>query len=193
MHLQPVCSSSQMRFSHLATSSRHPDMNTFRSSLPVTAGSRRIAFVVDDDRQVRSYIQAVLEMQHYMVTSFAKPSEALDALMGAEGDISILISDVEMPEMNGIVFTGEALRQFPALPVLMISGCPDMDNRDPPLPLLLKPFLPDELNEAVEQLVRPRGRPDARLPPLTARIPECVRFQPACSSLRSYPKKVSTR
>jgi len=189
MRLPPVCSSSQMSFTHLTTSSRHPDMNTFLPSLPVTSGSRRVAFVVDDDRQVRSYIQTVLEMQHYMVTSFAKPSEALDALIGAEGDISILISDVEMSEMNGIVFTCEALRQFPELPVLMISGCPDIENRDPPLPLLLKPFLPDELNEAVEQLVRRPAKPAARLPPLTAQIPECARFQPPRSPFRSYGRR----
>jgi FixJ family two-component response regulator len=143
-----------MRFNHPAISPRLPDMNTFRKSVPETAGSRRVAFVVDDDRQVRSYIQSVLEAQHFIVMSFARASVALDALVGAEGDISILISDVQMPGMNGITFTSEALRHFPELPVLMISGCRDIENRITPLPLLLKPFLPGALKAAVEQAVR---------------------------------------
>jgi FixJ family two-component response regulator len=164
-----------MRFSHPAISLRLPDMNTFRPSFPETAGSRRVAFVVDDDRQVRSYIRTVLEAQHFMVMSFARASDAL----GAEGNISILISDVEMPEMNGIIFTREALRHFPELPVLMISGCPDIANTDPPLPLLLKPFLPGALKAAVEQAVhRQLARPEAALPSIRVGMGHCPRSQP---------------
>ena len=149
-----LCSSSQMRFSHPAISPRLPVMNTFYPSFPQPAGSRRLGLVVDDDRQVRCYIRTILEGQHFMVMPFARPSDAFEALVEAKGDISILISDVEMPEMNGIVFASEALRNFPGLPVLMISGRPDIENRDPPLPLLCKPFLPNALKAAVDKAVR---------------------------------------
>jgi len=99
-----------------------------------------------------------------MVMPFARPSDAFEALVEAKGDISILISDVEMPEMNGIVFASEALRNFPGLPVLMISGRPDIENRDPPLPLLRKPFLPDALKAAVDKAVGPQlSIPEAAL------------------------------
>jgi FixJ family two-component response regulator len=168
-----------MHFSHPAISLRLPDMNTFRPSFPETAGSRRVAFVFDDDRQVRSYIRTVLEAQHFMVMSFARASDAFDALVGAEGNISILISDVEMPEINGIILTREALRHFPELPVLMISGCPDIVNTDPPLPLLLKPFLPGALKAAVEQAVhRQLARPAAALPSIRVGMGHCPRPQP---------------
>jgi FixJ family two-component response regulator len=182
-----------MRFSHSAISLRLPDMNTFRPSFPETAGSRRVAFVVDDDRQVRSYIRTVLDAQHFMVMSFARASDALDALVGAKGNISILISDLEMPEMNGIIFTREALRHFPELPVLMISGCPDIANIDPLLPLLLKPFLPGALKAAVEQAARRQlGRPEAALPSIRAGMGHCPRPQPSDASVRNSGRKVST-
>jgi FixJ family two-component response regulator len=181
-----------MRFSHPANSARLPDMNTFRPSFSETAGSRRVAFVVDDDRQVRSYIRTVLETQQFMVMSFARPSHALDALVRAKGDISILISDVEMPEMNGMIFTSEALRHFPELPVLMISGCPDIENRDPPLPLLRKPFLPGALKGAVEQAMRRQSaRPEAALPSIRVGMGHCPRSQPAAASGRNSGIKVS--
>ncbi len=86
--------------------------------------------------------------------SFANPSDALSALICAQGAVSILISDMEMPEMNGVAFASEALRHFPGLPVLIISGCPNVENSDPPLPFLPKPFLPDALMLAVEQTLR---------------------------------------
>jgi DNA-binding NtrC family response regulator len=181
-----------MRFSHPAISPRLSDMNTFRPCFPQTAGSRRVAFVVDDDRQVRSYIRSVLEVQHFMVVSFARASDALNALVEAEGDISILISDVEMPEMNGIIVIGEALRHFPELPVLMISGRPDIENRNPPLPLLLKPFLPGAL-KAVEQVVRRQlAKPEAALPFIRVGMGHCPRSQPPEASVRNSGRKVST-
>jgi len=174
-----LCSSSQIRSSHPAISPRLPDMNTFRPSIPQTAVSRRVAFVVDDDRQVRTYIRTVLEARHFMVMPFARPSDAFDALVDAGGEISILISDVEMPEMNGIVFASHALRHFPGLPVLMISGRPDIENRDPPLPLLLKPFLPDALKAAVDQAVRRQSAtPKAALPYTGAGTVHCAHSQP---------------
>jgi two-component system cell cycle sensor histidine kinase/response regulator CckA len=135
-------------------------MNTFYASHPKAAGSRPLAFVVDDDRQVRTFIQAVLEARHYAVMSFANPSEALDALTGLEGEISVLISDVHMPEINGVTFAREAMRRFSGLPVLLISGSPQIQNRDPPLPLLPKPFSPGMLVAAVERVIAaPRAMP----------------------------------
>jgi len=182
-----------MRFSHSAISLRLPDMNTFRPSFPETAGSRRVAFVVDDDRQVRSYIRTVLEAQHFMVMSFARASDALDALVGAKGNTSILISDLEMPEMNGIIFTREALRHFPELPVLMISGCPAIANTDAPVPLLLKPFLPGALRAAVEQSVhRQLARSAAALPSIGVGVGDCPGSQPSDASVRNSGRKVCT-
>jgi two-component system cell cycle sensor histidine kinase/response regulator CckA len=165
-------------------------MNTFYPSFPKPAGSRRVAFVVDDDRQVRGYIRTILEGQHFMVMPFARPSDAFEALVEAEGDISILISDVEMPEMNGTIFATEALRNFPELPVLMISGRPDIENRDPPLPLLRKPFLPDALKAAVEQAVRRQlVSPEAALPSIRAEMVHCPHSQPPQATLRQIGRR----
>lgn len=76
--------------------------------------------VVDDDKNTRKYIRAVLEAENYTVTTAKNGEEALDAL---EHDvIDLVVLDVMMPKMNGYEFT-EALREAGNdLPILMVSA-----------------------------------------------------------------------
>ncbi len=76
--------------------------------------------VVDDDKNTRKYIRAVLEAENYTVTTVQNGEEALEAL---EHDvIDLVVLDVMMPKMNGYEFT-EALREAGNdLPILMVSA-----------------------------------------------------------------------
>ena len=76
--------------------------------------------VVDDDKNTRKYIRAVLEAENYTVTTVKNGEEALEAL---EHDvIDLVVLDVMMPKMNGYEFT-EALREAGNdLPILMVSA-----------------------------------------------------------------------
>ena len=76
--------------------------------------------VVDDDKNTRRLIRAVLEADNYTVSTAADGVEALAVLDNAYIDLVVL--DVMMPRMDGYAFT-ETLRQNRNdLPVLMISA-----------------------------------------------------------------------
>ena len=76
--------------------------------------------VVDDDKNTRRLIQAVLEAERYTVSTAADGEEALGVL--AETHIDLIVLDIMMPRMDGYAFT-EALRAANnELPILMVSA-----------------------------------------------------------------------
>lgn len=76
--------------------------------------------VVDDDKNTRLLLRAVLEEEKYIVHTAENGKEAL-TLMDKE-HIDLVVLDVMMPEMDGYEFT-EALRQANNnLPILMVSA-----------------------------------------------------------------------
>ena len=75
--------------------------------------------VVDDDKNTRKYIQAVLEAENYTVSVAANGEDAL-AVMDQEY-IDLVILDIMMPKMDGYEFT-ETLRSTNDLPILMVSA-----------------------------------------------------------------------
>lgn len=76
--------------------------------------------VVDDDKNTRRYMRAVLEAADYTVTTAENGAEALKVMESEYTDLVVL--DIMMPEMDGYQFT-EALRGVQNnLPILMVSA-----------------------------------------------------------------------
>ena len=76
--------------------------------------------VIDDDRNARRYMQALLEGEHYTVSTAGNGLEALNIMDGVHIDLAIL--DIMMPGMDGMEFT-RALREGKSdLPILMVSA-----------------------------------------------------------------------
>ncbi len=86
--------------------------------------------VVDDDAQMRSLLVDFFAGEGFEVTPFPLASEALKALSpggplsadSPEGDIDLLISDIHMPEMDGLEFTGKMQRVRPEVPIILITA-----------------------------------------------------------------------
>jgi DNA-binding response OmpR family regulator len=76
--------------------------------------------VVDDDKNTRKYISAVLEAESYTVFTAADGLEALE-IMDKEY-IDLVVLDVMMPNMDGYAFTRELRESNNYLPVLMVSA-----------------------------------------------------------------------
>ena len=76
--------------------------------------------VVDDDKHTRQLLRAILENEHYTVSTAADGEKALD-LMDSE-HIDLVVLDIMMPHMDGYEFT-KALREVENnLPILMMSA-----------------------------------------------------------------------
>ena len=76
--------------------------------------------VVDDEENARFGLSKLLSQEGYEVDSVANGHEALEFLRGKR--VNLVISDINMPEMNGLAFLRELNRRYPSTHVIMITA-----------------------------------------------------------------------
>jgi putative nucleotidyltransferase with HDIG domain len=81
--------------------------------------------VVDDDAQVRRSIARVTQLLGLEPIEAATGDEALE-ILARDGEVPIIISDVNMPGLHGIEFLERIVKRFPDTAVLMLSGVADV-------------------------------------------------------------------
>lgn len=80
----------------------------------------RKILIVDDEENARIGLSKLLTQEGYEVSSVANGYEALQFL-GKE-KVNLVISDINMPEMNGLTFLRELHRNHPSTHVIMITA-----------------------------------------------------------------------
>ncbi len=81
--------------------------------------------VVEDEDVVRSVVGDILKSQGYNVIEVAESSKAEQAALDYDGKIDLLISDVVMPEVNGMEVASRISGRRPGMKVLLMSGYAD--------------------------------------------------------------------
>ena len=111
--------------------------------------------VIDDDSQLLDLIQEELSFSgEYHVTAFSDPKEGLTWLLG--NPVQVVISDIHMPEMNGLVLIDHIKRFNSNVQVILITGYPDNAYMRSAIKagvfdFLRKPFVITELLVSVKQ------------------------------------------
>jgi DNA-binding NtrC family response regulator len=89
--------------------------------------AKQKVFLVDDDKQIADTLSFVLREAGFDVETFYDP---LSALMRASDCLpDVLVSDIDMLEMNGVALAGALQAQNPNCKVILISGNPDWKAR----------------------------------------------------------------
>ena len=114
--------------------------------------------VVEDEEIVRNLVCEVLRSHGYRVLSTGRGDEALRIVQMEDRDIDLLISDVVMPEMNGMELAHRVREGSPRSRVLFVSGYSEGDMADQGLEavafqVLQKPFTPDTLARKVREVL----------------------------------------
>ena len=107
----------------------------------------RVVLVVDDDSTVLDTVVFMLEELGCEVIGARNGQEALDEL-SRNDRIEILITDINMPEMDGHELAHRAQRIRPQLRVLQLSG---REPRRGGYPMIRKPFSFDDLANTMQQ------------------------------------------
>ncbi|NJD91251.1 MAG: response regulator [Geobacter sp.] len=81
--------------------------------------SKRI-LLVDDEENARLALSRLLSREGYIVDAVSNGFEALDHLR--EHDVNLIVTDINMPEMDGITFLREVNRSFPGSNIIMITA-----------------------------------------------------------------------
>ncbi len=136
------------------TSNETPDAN------PPAHKNKFTLLVVDDESMMRSVLAQTLEKFHYHVETASNGQEALDLIDHRQDPIHLVLTDINMPVLNGIELAHALRDRYPDIKIVAMSGFEqeqtlknkhDFDNLfDHFLP---KPFDSSHLSEVLDTLL----------------------------------------
>jgi DNA-binding NtrC family response regulator len=112
--------------------------------------------LADDDEALRGLVRRMLTKNGYHVLQAADGREALDVANAHGGPIHLLLTDIIMPNVNGIVLAERLLRQRPETAVLFMSGYMEatiLAAKNTSVTVLQKPFTEQRLIDTVQQVL----------------------------------------
>jgi DNA-binding response OmpR family regulator len=109
--------------------------------------------VVDDEKRICHNVEKILTKNNYEVTHALSAQDALDKM--AKDSYSLLISDIVMPEQNGLELLKLVKQEWPLTKAIMMTAYASIETamkaiRLGALGYIPKPFTPDELRSLVE-------------------------------------------
>lgn len=145
----------------IVTAHKHTLERSFGDAIVTAPENQRTMaatiLLIDDNAVQAATRQTILKRAGYFVIPVLNPQRALQQFRENDfpAEIDLVITDHIMPGMNGSEFVTELRRLHPHLPVMVISGMDEAEEKYAGLDVLfrLKPLLPDHLLAAVDQMV----------------------------------------
>ena len=127
--------------------------------------SAPVVLVVDDEPIVLRMMERVLTAAGYAVHAVSNGLRALEVVTSLPTPPAVMVSDVRMAPIDGPDLARLMLRAAPATRVMFVSGFAADPDHGPLLgPLLLKPYSPDQLVQAVAAMLPASGPPSPAAP-----------------------------
>ena len=127
-------------------------------------GNRPIAFIVDDENLVASTFELLLMSKGFNARSFVDPLDALDAAQTTKPHL--LLTDVMMPNMNGVELAVQIRQLHPQCCVLLLSGQPSAHQmvstaalEGQHFEILAKPVHPKIMLDKIQELLEAHTGP----------------------------------
>jgi two-component system response regulator HydG len=118
---------------------------------------KRTILIVDDSYDILEVLQRQLSALNYTTFQASAVADAIDILENSK--IDLLITDLQMPVKNGMELVKYSAKNFPAIPILVITGFPSVSGaveavKSGALDYLVKPFTAEELKKAVQKTIK---------------------------------------
>ncbi len=117
--------------------------------------------VVDDEADVRKSIRLSLTKADYDVVEAEDGEQAIAAIRSGDNPLLVraIICDLVMPKVNGMEAIAFFRSQFPGVPILVLTGHPNIENmselyKQGVVDYLVKPISPEKLLAAVEKAMQ---------------------------------------
>ena len=120
--------------------------------------------IADDEDSMRLLVARAIAMDGHDTVTVQDGAEALEILTREDGAFDLLLTDIQMPVMDGIALALSAARDFPQLTILLMTGFADQRERASNLSaiahdVITKPFSVADIRTAVaDALASRKGR-----------------------------------
>src|ERR1700723_359427 len=110
--------------------------------------------IADDEASMRTLVARAIAMDGHDTVTAEDGAEALEILSREAGKFDLLLTDIQMPVMDGIALALSAARDFPDLTILLMTGFADQRERASALSaiahdVITKPFSVADIRAAV--------------------------------------------
>jgi DNA-binding NtrC family response regulator len=116
--------------------------------------------VVDDELLIRDLLYDFFSGQGWQISVAENGEKALDILQ--DKNIDLVLTDIKMPEMDGLTLTSHMREKFPSIPVVVMTGYPSIDTaiqaiRSKVADYIVKPFNINQLYKVIEEQLKAKG------------------------------------
>ncbi|RKS85915.1 two-component system nitrogen regulation response regulator GlnG [Orbus hercynius] len=123
-----------------------------------TAINNKQVWVIDDDNSIRWVLEKALTQVGFLCRCFDNGLSALNALETTIQKPAVLISDIKMPEIDGLTLLKSVKEHYPNLPVIIMTAHSDLDAavnayQKGAFDYIPKPFDVDEMIQLVERAI----------------------------------------
>ncbi|UCE25492.1 MAG: response regulator [Candidatus Zixiibacteriota bacterium] len=113
--------------------------------------------VVDDELLIRDLLYDFFTDQGWDISIAESGEKALEILRSKK--IDLVLTDLKMPNMDGLMLTSEVRESYPDIPVVIMTGYPSVDSavsalRQKVSDYIIKPFNINELYKVVEEKIK---------------------------------------
>lgn len=120
--------------------------------------------IVEDDESVRILAARALERAGHSIDLAADGTQGLASIRAANGGYDLVVSDIRMPEMDGIEMAKTAALAFPAMKMMLMTGYADQRERAEELngiilDVVQKPFTLAEIRDRVSRVLADSRNP----------------------------------
>ncbi|TAJ22883.1 MAG: response regulator [Nitrospirae bacterium] len=116
--------------------------------------------VVDDEADIRKVVRMHLEKANYEVIEATNGEEAIALLNSGDNPVyvDVILCDIRMPKVNGVAAIEYFRQQYPSLPIVVLTGFPDVQMatsflKQGVLDYLVKPVEKEHLIATIKKAV----------------------------------------
>lgn len=129
-------------------------------AVPLRTAAKLSVLVVDDDQDIREYLQDFLQAEGFEVTTLADPTLAIERIR--DEVFHLVVLDLMMPKVSGLDLLAQIRSVDDDIAVIILTGYPSLDTATASFQhdvsaYIHKPFTPAEFREVIARIAKKKG------------------------------------
>src|SRR5580698_9119337 len=91
----------------------------------------RLCLVVDDEPSIRAYLKVILARKQFQTVQAENGVSGLHIAEELGDALDLIVSDVEMPDGDGLTFVGTVRASYPSIPIIVVSAGAPFEGSSP--------------------------------------------------------------